>query len=75
MTILQMLANAGAEISYRIPTDLYDQILVLSDRRKSGENVTRELNALIRVLHKRRGELGAIAKLPHGTEIHIGVRQ
>ena len=76
MRIIEHFQNvADAETSYVIPTDLYDQMMVLADRRRAGENVDAECRELVKVLYARRSELGAIIKFHStGLEIHVGVR-
>lgn len=75
MKIIEHLQNTlDAETLYVIPTDLHDQMLVLSDCKKRGEDVDADCRALVRVLYERRKELGCILRLKDGREIHVGVR-
>ena len=56
---------------YIIPTDLYEQMMALSVRKKAGEDVDGEIKAMIPLLYDRRSELGAIVTIG-GQQVHVG---
>lgn len=68
--------GVGAETVYIIPTDLYNRMIELAARHALGEDISAASRRLVKVLYKRRAELGAIIRLNDGanTEIHVGVR-